>query len=98
MSDEQLNVACEAQEPGWQCRVLVGTADTAVEHEVKVSSAELSRYAAAHHEPTALVEASFRFLLEREPAHSIMRRFDLSVIEDYFPDYPNRIGDYIEPQ
>lgn len=35
----------------------------------------------------ALVEQSFRFLLEREPATSILRRFSLEVIGDYFPEY-----------
>ena len=35
----------------------------------------------------ALVERSFRFLLEREPATSILRRFSLEVIGDYFPEY-----------
>ena len=43
----------------------------------------------------ALVEASFGFLLDREPKESILPRFDLAVIERYFPDYPSRIGDYL---
>jgi len=34
-----------------------------------------------------LVRASFEFLLEREPATSILRRFSLDVIEGYFPEY-----------
>jgi hypothetical protein len=38
------------------------------------------------------VEASFWFLLEREPKESILRRFDLAVIEQYFPDYAAAIG------
>jgi hypothetical protein len=42
-----------------------------------------------------LVEASFRFLLDREPKESILSHFDLSVIERYFPEYPERIGDYL---
>jgi len=29
-----------------------------------------------------------RFLLEREPATSILREFALSTISDYFPEYP----------
>jgi len=35
----------------------------------------------------ALVTESFEFLLEREPATSILRRFSLDVIGDYFPEY-----------
>jgi hypothetical protein len=34
-----------------------------------------------------LVRESFVFLLEREPVESILRSFDLSVIEGYFPEY-----------
>lgn len=42
-----------------------------------------------------LVEASFRFLLDREPKESILSSFNLSVIARYFPEYPDRIGDYM---
>ena len=34
-----------------------------------------------------LVRASFEFLLERESARQILRRFSLEVIGDYFPEY-----------
>jgi hypothetical protein len=37
------------------------------------------------------VARSFAFLLEREPPGSILRRFDLSVIPRYFPDYDSQI-------
>ena len=38
-----------------------------------------------------LVRASFEFLLEREPASSILRKFSLHVISRYFPEYPAEI-------
>lgn len=34
-----------------------------------------------------VVRESFVFLLEREPASSIMREFSLDVISRYFPEY-----------
>jgi hypothetical protein len=34
------------------------------------------------------VGAAFNFLLDREPQESILRRFELPVIELYFPDVP----------
>ena len=34
-----------------------------------------------------LIEASFEFLLEREPKESILSEFELPVIAQYFPDY-----------
>jgi hypothetical protein len=41
---------------------------------------------------TALVRQSFEFLLEREPATSILRRFSLDVIGDYFPEYAQEMA------
>ena len=41
--------------------------------------------------PGELVRASFEFLLEREPATSILREFSLDVISQYFPGYPAQI-------
>jgi len=38
-----------------------------------------------------LIEKSFQFLLERESNTSILRTFDLSVIERYFPEYSREI-------
>ncbi len=42
-----------------------------------------------------LVHGSFRFLLEREPKEQIMRRFELRVIERYFPEYRDEIADRV---
>lgn len=39
-----------------------------------------------------VVRESFRFLLEREPASSILPRFSLSEIERYFPEYPKELA------
>ncbi len=43
-----------------------------------------------------VVRASFEFLLEREPASSILPEFSLDVISRYFPEYedelPRRLG------
>jgi hypothetical protein len=39
-----------------------------------------------------LVELSFEFLLEREPANSILARFTLSEIGRYFPQYQGEIA------
>jgi hypothetical protein len=38
-----------------------------------------------------LVERSFEFLLEREPANSILRSFTLDEISRYFPEYLEEI-------
>lgn len=51
----------------------------------------------SEHVPDAdIVRASFDFLLEREPATSILRQFRLSQISDYFPEYPAEIRRRLE--
>jgi hypothetical protein len=48
------------------------------------------------HNVAELVTASFQFLLDRESNTSILRSFDLSVIERYFPEYPKAINRYLK--
>jgi hypothetical protein len=43
-----------------------------------------------------LVRESFAFVLENEPPTSILRRFRLDQIADYFPDYPAAIRRRLE--
>lgn len=52
-----------------------------------VASAELARLDPGAADPDHLVRAAFAFLLEREPASSILRSFDLPVIGRYFPGW-----------
>jgi hypothetical protein len=39
-----------------------------------------------------VVRESFRFLLERERATSILAQFSLSEISGYFPEYPSELA------
>lgn len=45
--------------------------------------------------PKELVDASFRFLLDREPKEAILSRFDLGIIVRYFPEYTSAIAGYL---
>jgi len=71
-------------------RVEVHDADGASVHEVSASAESVRRYG-GRASAEQLIEASFNFLLERESKESILTRFDLPVIEDYFPEYPREI-------
>jgi len=55
-------------------------------HEVKATAEQVRRYGGGA-SAESLIEASFEFLLEREPKESILSSFDLPVIERYFPEY-----------
>jgi hypothetical protein len=86
-----VEVRCEPQGAGWTCRVRISGDGPATEHEVTVSAADLARLAPDAIDPDDLVRRSFAFLLAREPNTSILRRFDLSVIGTYFPEYEREI-------
>ena len=58
-------------------------------HRVRVSRADRERYGGG--DVTDLVARSFEFLLAREDNTSILREFDLSTIERYFPEYARAI-------
>jgi len=64
----------------------VSDATSTSHHVVRVSRKDFDRW---RHGRSAeeLVRDSFGFLLEREPKESILKEFDLSVIQRYFPDY-----------
>lgn len=63
-------------------------------HEVKLAREDHERLAPAH-EPDHLVEASFEFLLDREPKEQILSAFELPVIERYFSEYEDEIQTYL---
>jgi hypothetical protein len=74
---------------GWVCEVEVEQAGHQTRHAVGVTAADLARWGRGGEagDVEDLVRRSFDFLLEREPASSILRAFDLSVIQRYFPEY-----------
>jgi hypothetical protein len=88
--EQAIHLQCDRSGNGWQCRVTVGDDPAATTHEVEVTDRDLASLS-PNAEVERLVEASFRFLLEREPREAILRRFDLPVIERYFPDYAAEI-------
>jgi hypothetical protein len=83
-SPERLAVTVQESHDGWIADVTVRDSATTT-HRVRVSRAERDRYGGG--DVAALVRRSFEFLLAREPNTSILREFDLSAIERYFPEY-----------
>ena len=68
---------------GWH---VVSSLDSS-EYHVTVDTDYYQQLAGGQASVEELVQASFEFLLEREPVSSIMREFDLSLIQRYFDDY-----------
>lgn len=84
-----VEVRCRSDGEGWICQVRVDHAGEQSAHTVVVRAADLESWAGGKERWDAedLVSRSFAFLLDREPPGSILRRFDLSVIQRYFPEY-----------
>ncbi len=61
--------------------------NTKTTHEVTVSPSYYKKLTGEKVSPETLIKKSFEFLLEREPNTSILRTFDLTVINQYFPEY-----------
>ena len=56
-------------------------------HTVTVTDPSLNDLTDDNVTKTQLLEFSFKFLLDKEPNTSILKSFDISVIEQYFPEY-----------
>lgn len=84
MSGRDIDVRCGRDGRRWLCLVRVREGPLATEHRVSVDPTDLERLDPGAQDPARLVRASFEFLLEREPASSILRAFDLPVIGRYF--------------
>lgn len=78
------------REGGDVWRVEVAEGGSSTEHRVTITGDHLERYGAGA-DAERLLRESFAFLLEREPKESILGRFELPVIERYFPEYPESI-------
>jgi hypothetical protein len=61
--------------------------NTTTTHEVTVSPSYYKKLTGEKVSPETLIKKSFEFLLEREPNTSILSAFDLTVINQYFPEY-----------
>jgi hypothetical protein len=64
---------------------------TTTQHEVHVENNFYQALTKSRIGYEDLIKLSFEFLLEREPNTSILSRFDLEVISQYFPEYESEI-------
>jgi hypothetical protein len=64
-------------------------------HAVTMSRQLCARLTAGAEAPERVVEAAFRFLLDREPKEAILSRFDITVISRYFPEFERELPGYL---
>ena len=67
------------------------TSDETTEHIVELSEVYYKQLTSGKITTEELIKRSFEFLLKRESNTSILSSFELSVINNYFPEYENMI-------
>ena len=72
-------------------RVQVREGDRETSHRVSVPERLIEQLELPRDDLERVVRESFEFLLEREPAGSIMSEFSLDVISSYFPEYEDEL-------
>jgi hypothetical protein len=65
-------------------------------HHVTMSRDTYQHLTGGKSTPEQCVEAALAFLLEREPKESILRRFDLTAISRYFPEFEREFPRYLQ--
>lgn len=88
----EIKIDVEAQPGTYLCTVTVTEGGNSTTHRITVDKTDYQRLTDGKVPPERLVEASFEFLLEREPKESILRSFNLMTIQNYFPEYESQIG------
>jgi hypothetical protein len=79
-------ITVTAMSPG-EYGVQVREGDSTTSHRVTVPDSMLDDLQLSQDDAPRVVEESFEFLLEREPASSILEEFALPDISGFFPEY-----------
>jgi hypothetical protein len=88
----EIDVKSTDRGDSYEFQVIVREGGGQTQHRVTLKKSDYRQLVGDQTNPDALVEESFRFLLEREPKESILRSFDLMVIGRYFPEYQQEIA------
>ena len=82
----EIEIVTESEQgSSWLYAVRVFEGGRTHEYDVTLSFADYDLWSRGRVAPSRVVEAAFEYLLDQEPASSIMSRFDCSVIRRYFP-------------
>ena len=93
--DEMIEVRRTGEGDPLEFEVLVREGKGESRHHVTMRQETCERLTSGRHTPERCLEAAFRFLLDREPKESILRRFDVTVIAQYFPEFEQELPRYL---
>ncbi len=72
-------------------KVIVKEDSSSTTHNVTMSQANFKRLSQNKCSKEEFIKKSFEFLLEREPKESILRKFNITTISTYFPEFEGEI-------
>ena len=88
----EIEIGPETEEAScWRYEVRVFADGRTHDFEVTLSFADYDHWSHGRVGPSRVVESAFEFLLQREPATSILSKFDCSVIRRYFPEVDEKL-------
>lgn len=82
-------------ENSWTFLVELGHGDGLIEYWVDVDKDYWTWLTNRRVEPSGLVELAFKFLLEKEPKESILRKFNLADIAGHFSTFESEMKKYL---
>jgi phosphatidylethanolamine-binding protein (PEBP) family uncharacterized protein len=91
-----ITVQTNVQDGGWVFEVEVVEGGSRTSHTVVMTKDAYQRLTGGACPPEECVRHSFEFLLEREPKESILRKFDITRIGYYFPEYERELLNIIQ--
>ncbi|MEA2103589.1 MAG: hypothetical protein U9P79_02965 [Candidatus Cloacimonadota bacterium] len=71
--------------------VTIKEENSSSEHLVTLDDEYYRKFADEKISKENLIKRSFEFLLKRESKESILSKFDLKIINNFFPEYENKI-------
>ncbi len=74
--------------------VKISEKDSSTKHKVTLDNNYYTKLTNNKIPKELFIEKSFEFLLEKEPKESILSKFDLRTISEYFYDYERKIKEY----
>ena len=89
MADIDVRLVEPGERSTFEVTVTEGASTTT--HEVTVSDMEVGRLGTGYGTEQEFIRACFEFLLAREPKEQILRRFDVTDIPRYFPEFEREI-------
>lgn len=64
-------------------------------HQVTMGRDTYERLGGGKNSPEQVVDAAFRFLLDREPKEAILGQFEVTIISRYFPAFERELPRYL---